>query len=177
MTLDYKKIGAYISLKRKQLGMTQSELSERLHVTPQSVSNWERGETLPDLSLFPDLALLLNTSADELLGGGSCEWIYKKRITVERMSQAIDCIASLRLLLGEDHFMYRTMIDALDQKMNSSIEQAFINHRYKDAYLCEAIIEGVKNGGYVDLDDIKRNISSEKPRTAAIQLLTQLGNK
>lgn len=76
MNFDCKKIGAYIQAKRKMAGITQNELSERLGVTPQSVSNWERGESIPDTALLPDLALILNTSVDEMLGGGSCEWIY-----------------------------------------------------------------------------------------------------
>lgn len=61
--------------------------------------------------------------------------------------------------------------------MKSSIEQAFVNRNYKDAYICEAIIECVKNGCYIDLDDIKNNISSEKAQTATIEILTQLGIK
>lgn len=91
------------------------------------------------------------------------------------MSQAIETIENLKTLLGEDHFMYRTMIDALDKKMNSSIEQSFINRQYKDAYICEAIIECVKNGSYIDLEDIRKNISSEKTRDWTIQTLMDMG--
>lgn len=43
MGLDTKKIGAYIQACRKEAGLTQAELGEKLGVTPQSVSNWERG--------------------------------------------------------------------------------------------------------------------------------------
>lgn len=71
---------------------------------------------MPDTSLLSDLAPILNTSVDELLGAGSCEWIYKKRITVERMCRAIDSVEALKSLLGECHFMYRTMVDSLDKK-------------------------------------------------------------
>ena len=111
---DREQIGAYIAARRKAVGLTQAELGERLGITAQSVSNWERGETMPDTGLLQDLALILDTSADELLGAGSCGWRYRRRVTVERMSEAISCIQRLRELLGEDHFMYRTMIDALD---------------------------------------------------------------
>lgn len=177
MELKNEKIGTFIAQKRKVIGLTQSELSERLNVTPQSVSNWERGDSLPDTAMLPDLALILNTSVDELLGGGSCEWIYKKRISVERMERAIDCIETLKNLLGEDHFMYRTIINSLDGKMNSTLEDAFTNRRYKDAYICEAIIEAVKNGAYIDIDDVRKNIQSEKPRKATIEILKQMGVK
>lgn len=40
---NYQEIGAYISACRKRIGLTQAELGERLGVTAQSVSGWERG--------------------------------------------------------------------------------------------------------------------------------------
>ena len=46
MYLDLEKIGAFIQAGRKEVGLTQSKLGERLGVSAQSVSNWERGETL-----------------------------------------------------------------------------------------------------------------------------------
>lgn len=46
MTIDTKETGAYIQLRRKFSGLTQMQLGERLHVTGQSVSNWERGDSL-----------------------------------------------------------------------------------------------------------------------------------
>ena len=49
-------------------GMTQEELAEALHVTSQSVSKWERGETYPDITLLPGLANLFGTSLDALVG-------------------------------------------------------------------------------------------------------------
>lgn len=52
---------------RKDRGITQNELAERLGVTAQSVSKWERGESLPDIAHLSDLAGLLRVTADELL--------------------------------------------------------------------------------------------------------------
>ena len=177
MNIDNIKIGEFIALKRKEIGLTQNELSERLNITPQSVSNWERGESLPDTSLLPDLSLILNTTIDELLGGGTSEWLYKRRISVDKISRVIDSIEYIRNILGEDHFMYKTMIEALDKRMNSSIELIFSNSNYKDAYICEAILECANNGAYIDIDDIKKNIKNEKTKTYTISKLNQLGNK
>lgn len=53
---------------RIQKGFTQEELADFLHLTPQSVSKWERGETLPDITLLPALANIFETSIDLLLG-------------------------------------------------------------------------------------------------------------
>lgn len=49
-------------------GLTQEELAEMLHITPQSVSKWERGETYPDITLLPALANVFGTSLDALVG-------------------------------------------------------------------------------------------------------------
>lgn len=61
-------IGARIAARRKELGMTQRELAERLHITDRAVSRWERGKGAPDVSLLMPLAKALDTSVDELLG-------------------------------------------------------------------------------------------------------------
>ena len=46
MNLDMNRIGAYLQLRRKEIALTQAQLGERLCVTAQSVSNWERGDSL-----------------------------------------------------------------------------------------------------------------------------------
>lgn len=45
MNLDLQKIGQFIQACRKEIGITQAEMGERLNVSPQSVSNWERGDS------------------------------------------------------------------------------------------------------------------------------------
>ena len=52
----------------KKQGMTQRELSERLHVSDKAVSKWERGVNYPDISLFDEIAKTLDLSLVELLG-------------------------------------------------------------------------------------------------------------
>lgn len=53
---------------RRDKGWTQEETAEILGLSAQSVSKWERGETLPDITLLPSLANLFAVSVDELLG-------------------------------------------------------------------------------------------------------------
>lgn len=50
--MDLVKIGSYIAEKRKKLGMTQKQLAEKLGKSDKSVSKWERGICLPDMSTF-----------------------------------------------------------------------------------------------------------------------------
>lgn len=67
--MDLIKIGKYIAGKRKELGMTQRQLAEKLGMSDKSVSKWERGVCLPDVSVYSDLCLLLDISLNEFLAG------------------------------------------------------------------------------------------------------------
>ena len=63
------KVGNFIMNKRKELGMTQQQLADKLNISFQSVSKWENGTTYPSVELLYDLAVALNVSVDELLLG------------------------------------------------------------------------------------------------------------
>ena len=67
--MDNQKIGAFIAARRKEMGLTQQQLAERLGVTNKAVSKWESGNGIPDISLFTALAEVLGVTADELLRG------------------------------------------------------------------------------------------------------------
>ena len=67
--MDLKKIGSYISGKRKALGLTQRELAEKLGMSDKSVSKWERGLSFPDISMLEPISELLGVSIMELLAG------------------------------------------------------------------------------------------------------------
>lgn len=66
--LDNTKIAAFIAYKRKQLGLTQTEIAKILNVSFQAVSKWENG-TLPNVEMLVDLAQVLQVSVDEILAG------------------------------------------------------------------------------------------------------------
>ncbi len=67
--MDSGKIGAYIQLKRKNAGLTQTQLGDMLGITSKAVSKWETGVAIPDVSLFPELTKILNITIEELLQG------------------------------------------------------------------------------------------------------------
>ena len=67
--MDLIKIGRYIADKRKQLGLTQRQLAEQLGMSDKSVSKWERGICLPDVSVYSDLCRILGISIHEFLAG------------------------------------------------------------------------------------------------------------
>ena len=64
-----KTLGALIAQTRKEKGMTQLELAEKLGVTDKAVSKWERELSCPDIQSLPTLAEALGLSLEELMQG------------------------------------------------------------------------------------------------------------
>ena len=62
-----KTLGAMIAELRKQHGMTQLELAEKMGVTDKAVSKWERDLTCPDINSLPNLAQVLGVSVEDLM--------------------------------------------------------------------------------------------------------------
>lgn len=71
--LDQKKTGAFITKLRKELNMTQEQLAEKLSVSNRSVSRWENGNSMPDLSLLQILSEELGVTMTEILNGERLE--------------------------------------------------------------------------------------------------------
>lgn len=67
--MNQEKIGKFIAECRKKKKMTQSELGDRLGVTEKSISNWENGRNMPDLSLFKPLCEELNITINDFMSG------------------------------------------------------------------------------------------------------------
>ena len=65
--MSNKSIGEIISSLRKEKGMTQNELAEKMNVTDKAVSKWERNLSCPDVNSIPKLAEILGTTVDKLL--------------------------------------------------------------------------------------------------------------
>ncbi|MFA5407415.1 MAG: helix-turn-helix transcriptional regulator [Bacilli bacterium] len=67
--MDYGKVGSLIATLRKEKGLTQKELADKLGITDRAVSKWERGLGCPDVSLLDDLSRILDVSILEILKG------------------------------------------------------------------------------------------------------------
>lgn len=67
------RIGSFIMNRRKELGLTQQQLADKLHVSSQAVSKWENGTTYPNIEILFDLAIVLDVTTDEILAGGRKE--------------------------------------------------------------------------------------------------------
>ena len=67
--MDMQKIGSFIAEERKAKSLTQKELAAMLNITDKAVSKWERGLSLPDISMLNPLSECLGVSVSELLNG------------------------------------------------------------------------------------------------------------
>lgn len=65
---DTTQIGKRISEFRKAMDMTQLELADKLSISFQAVSNWERGNSMPDISKLPELAEIFGVTIDAIIG-------------------------------------------------------------------------------------------------------------
>lgn len=93
-----------LSMFRQNKNMTQEELAGRMGVTPQALSKWERGHSLPDILLLKELCRILEISADDLLG------IENRKITEngndlaqeEIWHKLQNCLEPLECIFGKD---------------------------------------------------------------------------
>ncbi len=67
--MDQEKIGNFISKQRKANNLTQEQLAEKLNISKNAVSKWERGLNLPDASIMMELCTILKINVNDLLSG------------------------------------------------------------------------------------------------------------
>lgn len=166
--MDIYKVGSQIARLRKEKGLTQTELGDRVGVSFQAVSKWERGETLPDTALLPALAMVLETSIDNILTGGEKQVFYKGKISVSHMRAGLSALKNAGEYLGRDNIIYRSAIKGINTEMNTDIEVAFSDDYIFEAFLAEAIIGNLISGMYIDISDVKNNFKHEHFRNIVL---------
>ncbi|MDO4198257.1 MAG: helix-turn-helix transcriptional regulator [Erysipelotrichaceae bacterium] len=67
--MDQRKIGAFLKYLRNEKNITQEELAEKLNVSGRTVSRWETGSNMPDISLLVDIAEFYDVSIPEIIYG------------------------------------------------------------------------------------------------------------
>lgn len=110
--IDKKQFGHFLASQRKAKGYTQKELAEKLFLSDKAVSKWERGLSLPDITLLMPLAELLDVSVTELLEGklldhtdkmdaDQIETLVKKALVYsEKLPQQMENRKKLQLTFG-----------------------------------------------------------------------------
>jgi len=142
-----QETGLKISTMRKSRNMTQVELADKIGVTYQAVSSWERGLTMPDISKLPDVSQVLEISIDELLGNTQQATIIKTvlrgeppaEVTVENLADVSPILKPKQvdeLAQVLKTFAFRDLTD-LAPFIDSTIleqlsEKAFNNDTFED---------------------------------------------
>ena len=165
---DKKTYGLFIKAERTEKNYSQRELAELLFVTEGAVSKWERGETLPDVSILPELADILETTIDNLLCPCKSHTIFKGKCKVADMIAGVNALRQMGERLGKNNIIYRHAIDGINNGMNTDIEPAFSDDFIFEAFVAEAIIQNLKAGYYMDISDVKRNFKHEHFRNIVI---------
>lgn len=102
-----KSMAEVISSRRKELGMTQKDLAEKLNITDKAVSKWERGIACPDTAAIPKLAQILGISLEELMdaepaqnpGGEKAEQVLD--VALKAIPMAMGIAVTVLAILGE----------------------------------------------------------------------------
>lgn len=80
--MDQVKIGKFIAERRKAVGLTQAQLSEKLNITDRAVSKWENGRSMPDSSIMLELCEILKITVNDLLSG--------EKVTMENYNEKLE---------------------------------------------------------------------------------------
>ncbi len=158
---NMKQVGKKIVSLRKARNMTQTELADKMDVSFQAVSNWERGNSMPDISKLPQLAAVFECTVDELLDGrvelihsamedGIQEYVERNEVSREELEAAVPILkpdqvgqlADSMLLKNGDH------IEAFYPYLDDETLREVAQRRIERGESIEDMLE------YLDNDDI-----------------------
>lgn len=88
--MNQEKIGKFIAKKRKDRKLTQEQLAEKLNISKNAVSKWERGLNLPDVSIMQDLCKILNITLNELFIGEKISDDKYKEVADKNLLNALE---------------------------------------------------------------------------------------
>ena len=98
-----EKVAKNIKKARSQCNMTQMDLADEMGVSYQAVSNWERGNSMPDISKLPDLCKILDLKFEELVGEDTdATKVAKKMIEEEDANITLDEIVQIAPIVKPD---------------------------------------------------------------------------
>ncbi|MCL2037378.1 MAG: helix-turn-helix domain-containing protein [Oscillospiraceae bacterium] len=121
-TFNMNDTGKRISKLRRNSDMTQVELADKLNISYQAVSNWERGESMPDISKLPELAMIFGVSIDEILGSAGQAKIVEK-VSCGKISEvSIDENIRTDDIVKTAHLLKPTQIDKLVKECKNGFD-------------------------------------------------------
>lgn len=160
--MDRNAIANYIKELRKEKGMTQSQLADKLYISYQAVSKWENADSLPDTSMLLDLSELLGVSVDMLLNGGKIVMDKKKFMSVDNVIKGFKAFEDVKKYFGESSTFYRGMVEGVDKKMNIDIESYLKDEKTRDVLITEVLLQHIMNGGIINIDEARQTLKNKK---------------
>ncbi len=120
---------------------------------------------------------MLETTVDNILTGGEKMREYSGKICVADMINGIKSLRRMGEYLGRDSLIYRYAVDGINAGMNTDIEEAFASDHAFEAFVAEAVIDGMNKGAYVDITDVKNSFKSEHFKRILIGFCDKRGIK
>lgn len=195
-------VGRRISLMRKNAGLTQMELANRLGISYQAVSNWERGIAMPDISNLGALAGELGVSVDDIIGDKKISSIIEgkpveEKLTVDEFNTVSPLLEAEknRELFGKIDYPHsvdseRDRIDLSPLSLTAEEEEKIIRDTYDNGNIAmfavlksgisadlaeKLLIKAVRDGNIPFVAMLRKNVSDEA-RLAAFKEACESGN-
>ena len=91
------------------------------------------------------------------------------------MSEALNALDRIGELLGRDHFVYQCIVGALNERMNTTVEQSFSDPHIFDVFTIEFLLGCLQNGDYVDPRDVKAHLPPSGAREYLLKTIRDSG--
>lgn len=157
-----QKIGEQIAALRRAKALTQTELGERLGVTYQAVSKWERGEALPDIALLLPLAKALGTTTDYILNAGERTVPFAEKRSAKDICEGVQCIKRCGQLLGKQSMLYQSAVQGMAERMNTDVAAMLEDAYLFECLVAEAMIQTMQQGYFLDMQEVKSVLQYDK---------------
>ncbi|MGN1345221.1 MAG: helix-turn-helix domain-containing protein [Eubacteriales bacterium] len=122
-----ENIGAKIAELRRSREMKQDELAEMAGVTPQAVSKWETGASMPDIALLPKLAQIFGVTIDELFGAVNTPQPDVQVVPPEKRKSFDEMILRIRVEDGSDHVKVNLPLPLIKLALEIGMSQSMMN--------------------------------------------------
>ena len=122
-----ENIGAKIAELRREHNMKQDELAEMLGVTPQAVSKWENGASMPDIALLPKLANIFGVTIDDLFGADRTPEPDVQMVPPEKRKSFDEMILRVRVQDGGDKVNVNLPLPLIKIALEIGVSSSMIN--------------------------------------------------
>ena len=137
--MNQEKIGKFIAECRKEKGLTQVQLAEKLGTTDKSISKWENGVCLPDSSQYESLCNILNITINELFAGKKIKDEDYKNVADENLMQILKyklyCLSDKSITFNEFGNALDRMSEVLTILKSFSTKEEAVNFMMNETHL------------------------------------------